>query len=146
MYSCLTQIKIGQNGILKHLTFLFSKGKAFYFTRFMPDRNNLSQLNSLVEIICSVFCINCIIQYSRTIRLYNSNFKYSLKLYLTDRRCYRKGLQLDVLHSADHYRKFFHVELGAWCVKWVSIQIHMSGNIDFKNISRELFIMILGSI
>ena len=82
--------------------------------------------------------------------LYNSNFKYRLQFYLIDRRCYRESLQLDVLHSADHYRKFFHVELGAWCVKWVSIQIHMSGNIDFKNISREyfgnLFIMILGSI
>ena len=120
-----------QNGIFKHLTFLFSKGKAFYFTRFMPDRNNLSQLNSLVKIICSVFCINCIIQYSRTITLYNSNFKYRLQFYLIDRRCYRESLQLDVLHSADHYRKFFHVELGAWCVKWVSTQIHMMlGNVS----------------
>ena len=116
------------NGIFKHLTFLFPKGKAFYFTRFMPDRNNLSQLNSLVKIICSVFCINCIIQYSRTMNiiLYNSNFQCTLNFYLIDRRCYRESLQLDVLHSADHYRKFFHVELGAWCVKWVSIRIHLN--------------------
>ena len=123
------------NGIFKHLTFLFSKRKAFYFTRFIPDRNNLSQLNSLVKIIFSVFCINFIVQLSQTnrsmnIRLYNSNFKYRLPFYLIDRRCYWKGLQLDVLHSADHYRKFFHVELGAWCVKWVSIQIDMMlGNV-----------------